>query len=64
MLSVRHSVLKTISWRIVATSATVLISWAVTGSLVVGAAIGSIEFFAKMFLYYVHERAWARAGSF
>ena len=38
-----------------------LCSWIVTGSVLAGGAIASIEFWAKLALYYAHERAWARA---
>lgn len=54
---------KTITWRIVATLTTILISFAVTGSLAIGATIGGIEAVAKMVLYYGHERTWARIVS-
>ena len=59
--SVKKSMMKTMSWRIVATTTTFVISWIVTGSLVAGGAIASIEFWAKLALYYAHERAWAKA---
>ena len=59
--SVKKSMIKTMSWRIVATTTTFVISWVVTGSVVAGGAIASIEFWAKLALYYAHERAWARA---
>jgi uncharacterized membrane protein len=60
--SVKKSVMKTISWRVIATTTTFLISWVVTGSIVAGGAIASIEFWAKLALYYGHERVWARAN--
>ena len=53
-----RSVLKALSWRLVATATTGIIAWLVTGSLAAALAIGGIEFFAKMFIYYLHERAW------
>jgi len=59
--SVRKSVMKTMSWRVVATTTTFVISWVVTGSVLAGGAIASIEFWAKLALYYAHERAWAKA---
>ncbi len=59
--SVRKSVMKTMSWRVLATTTTFVISWIVTGSVLAGGAIASIEFWAKLALYYAHERAWARA---
>ena len=59
--SVKKSVMKTMSWRVIATTTTFVISWVVTGSIVAGGVIASIEFWAKLALYYGHERAWARA---
>jgi len=56
----RRSLLKTLSWRALATATTVLIAWLVTGDIGAGATIGGIEVVAKMALYYGHERAWAR----
>ena len=35
-----------------------IVSYFVTGSLVMAASIGSIEVVTKMILYYFHERAW------
>ena len=59
--SVRKSVMKTMSWRVIATTTTFVISWVVTGSVLAGGVIASIEFWAKLALYYLHERAWSRA---
>ncbi|MDD3007264.1 MAG: DUF2061 domain-containing protein [Arcobacter sp.] len=53
-----RSVVKTISWRTVGTLDTMIVSYFVTGSLVMAASIGSIEVITKMILYYFHERAW------
>ena len=53
-----RSVVKTISWRTVGTLDTVIVSYFVTGNLVMAASIGSIEVITKMVLYYFHERAW------
>jgi uncharacterized membrane protein len=54
----KRSVAKAVSWRVLASLTTFIISWAVTGSLVLGLGIASIEFWAKLFLYYGHERLW------
>ena len=59
--SVKKSLMKTISWRIIATTATFIIGWVVTGSVLAGGAIASVEFWAKLALYHGHERAWYRA---
>lgn len=53
-----RSLLKAFSWRVVATTTTAIIAWFVTGDVMAAVAIGSIEFIAKFFIYYLHERAW------
>ena len=53
-----RSVVKAISWRTVGTLDTMIVSYFVTGSLVMAASIGTIEVITKMALYYFHERAW------
>jgi len=53
-----RSVVKTISWRTVGTIDTMIISYFVTGNLVMAVSIGSIEVITKMILYYFHERVW------
>ena len=53
-----RSILKAFSWRIVATLTTAAIAYVVTGEASTALVIGGIEFFLKMFIYYVHERAW------
>ncbi len=57
-ISRRRHVAKALTWRIFATMATLLIAGLVTGDWAIGARIGVIEFFAKMVLYYGHERVW------
>ena len=54
----RRSLAKTLSWRILATSDTFVISWLITGTLSMAGAIAGIEVVTKMFLYYGHERVW------
>ena len=52
---------KTISWRIMASVTTFLIFYFSTGQKVAAAIIGAsvgLEFFAKLGLYYLHERLW------
>ena len=54
----KRTMAKTITWRITASLTTFLIAWVLTGDILVGASIGSIEAIAKIFLYYFHERIW------
>jgi uncharacterized membrane protein len=56
----RVSLLKTLSWRIIGTLDTMLISYMLTGKLDVALSIGGIEVVSKMILYYLHERAWIK----
>ena len=53
-----RSVVKAVSWRIVGTIDTMVISYFITGELTMAISIGSIEVVTKMILYYGHERIW------
>ena len=64
MVSYKRHLLKTITWRVVGTIDTMLISWVVTGSWKAGLAIGFTEVITKMILYYLHERAWYKFSDF
>lgn len=55
-----RSVIKSVSWRIVGTIDTILISWLITGTLHLALSIGFIELITKMVLYFFHERIWNR----
>ena len=55
---IRRSLVKTLTWRVLATTDTFLISWIITGYLTLAASIAGIEVCTKMFLYYGHERGW------
>lgn len=58
MVSYKRHVLKTISWRVVGTLDTIILSSIITDSWKTGLTIGGIEVFTKMILYYLHERSW------
>jgi uncharacterized membrane protein len=49
---------KAVTWRIVGTLDTWVISFLVTGQATLAFSIASIEVFTKMVLYYFHERGW------
>ena len=49
---------KTISWRMIGTLDTLLLSWVFTGSPLTGVKIITGELITKMLLYYLHERVW------
>ncbi len=58
--SKKRSLLKTISWRTIASLDTLLLTWLVTGSITAGLTVSGLEILTKMILYYFHERAWVR----
>ncbi|WP_422083680.1 DUF2061 domain-containing protein [Ulvibacterium sp.] len=57
-----RSIAKAISWRIIGTLDTLLVSYLLTGKVVLAASIASIDFVTKMVLYFFHERIWNRIG--
>ncbi len=53
-----RSIAKSVSWRIIGTLDTILISWVLTGKWDIAFSIGSVELVTKMLLYFFHERIW------
>lgn len=64
MVSYKRHLLKTVSWRIVGTIDTMILSAVITGSWEMGLAIGGTEVITKMVLYFIHERAWYKFSDF
>ena len=56
--NIKRSLVKTISWRVVGTLDTILISFLITGAIRMAFSIGAIELITKLILYFFHERAW------
>ena len=54
-----RSFIKAVSWRMVGSIDTFVISYFITGKLVFAASIASVETFTKVVLFYGHERIWA-----
>ena len=53
----RH-IAKAITWRVIGTIDTILLSWLISGDPLIGLQIGFAEVVTKMLLYYLHERLW------
>ena len=64
MVSYKRHIAKTISWRIIGTLDTIILSGIITGSWKLGMAIGGVEVITKMVLYFLHERAWDKFSKF
>ena len=54
----KKSVMKAISWRIIATSITMFLAYSLTGRLDLMTGIGIGDIILKMIFYYLHEKAW------
>ncbi|MDF0706875.1 MAG: DUF2061 domain-containing protein [Bacteroidota bacterium] len=61
-VSFKRHLAKTITWRLVGTLDTIMLSWAITGNPFTGLKIGLAEVITKMGLYYLHERFWVKAS--
>lgn len=55
-----RSLVKGISYRLISSVATISISFLVLGDVSMALEIGFVDFFAKIFIYYMHERAWSK----
>ncbi|UCE10785.1 MAG: DUF2061 domain-containing protein [Candidatus Thorarchaeota archaeon] len=52
--------LKTISWRIVATSMSMVFIYFFSGQVVLAAGVGAFEVVVRTSLYFLHEKFWNR----
>jgi adenylylsulfate kinase len=55
----RRSLMKAISWRILASLITVSLVFIFTGKIVLSLAVGITEVVVKMVFYFIHERIWS-----
>ena len=60
--SKKRHLAKTFTWRITATTTTMIIAWLVSGDPLTGLTVGGLEFIIKMPIYYFHERAWYKSN--
>ena len=57
-VSRKRSLIKSITWRTLASLDTFIIAWFVTGKPSWAGTIAMFEVLTKTFLYYFHERGW------
>jgi uncharacterized membrane protein len=57
----KRSLVKTLTWRIIASTDTLILATLISQDLETGAKIAILEFFTKMILYYLHERGWSKS---
>lgn len=61
--NIRH-LLKTITYRILATATTILTAYSFGATLEVSSMIGVGELLIKPIIYFLHEKVWFRFGNF
>ncbi len=57
-ISHTRSIIRAVTWRVLATLTTIVATFIITGEWVIALQVGALEATAKLFLYYLHERAW------
>ena len=62
MDSKTRSLVKTVSWRIIALTTAFLIPWIITSDLILSVQISITLNLFNMVLYYIHERTWNKIG--
>jgi uncharacterized membrane protein len=58
MDSIKRSIVKTITFRIIATVTTIGLVLIFTRNWAIAGTIGILDIISKLIIYYVHERAW------
>ena len=53
-----RSLAKAVSWRVTGTIDTFLISWLITGQVLLASGIALTEIMTKIVLFWLHERVW------
>ena len=55
-----RTILKTVTWRVLATCTTMLVVYLFTKRLTLSLGIGVVEVTIKMLIYFLHERLWLK----
>ena len=60
MSSYKETLVKTLIWRVIATSITIFSGWLISGSWKFGLAVGGIDTVLKTIGYFSYERVWIK----
>jgi len=63
-VSYKRHIVKAISYRMLGTAQTCVISYIFTGNILLSGSIGMTEMLLKPFMYFLHERAWCKFSNF
>ena len=55
-----RTILKTLSWRVIGSTSTFLISYLITGQAFIATSIAIMQMIVNTVLYYLHELVWNR----
>ena len=58
MASYKETLVKTLIWRVIATSITFIVGWVVSGDIKFGLLVGGIDTLIKTIGYFSYERVW------
>jgi uncharacterized membrane protein len=58
----KRSLAKALSWRLTGTIDTFIISWLITGQLLLASSIAFTEVITKVILFWAHERVWNKVS--
>jgi|TARA_R110000803_G_scaffold92450_1_gene159936 uncharacterized membrane protein len=64
MVSYKNTIVKTVIWRIIATSITIFTGWYVSGDWRFGLTVGGIDTVLKTIGYFSYERIWQKHNKF
>jgi len=57
-----RTIMKTLSWRVLATSTTITLVYLFTRDIAISGSVGSLEALVKTAVYYLHERIWSTSN--
>lgn len=57
-----RSIVKALTWRVIATFVTVLVAWFILGDVSHALEIGLLDTLIKLGAYYGHERIWDKVA--
>ncbi len=61
--SYKKTLIKTLIWRVIATSITIFSGWIISGNWKFGLAVGGLDTILKTVGYFGFERLWNKKGS-
>ncbi|MBT3362784.1 MAG: DUF2061 domain-containing protein [Chloroflexi bacterium] len=56
----KRSIVKALTWRVLAYAITAFVAYLFTGKLALALEIGFADTLIKLFVYYAHERTWMK----